>query len=94
MSRSHLLTKISLLTIIGLFLVQIFVSNQLATSGVQINRIQEQISLLTKENQLLKEQIDQKTSLSFISSQAAQLGFDQTPSTIALHNPSPLALNQ
>ena len=77
--------------ILGIIL-EIWLANRLSTSGEEINKLERLAINLRMQNQQLKNQIDEKSSLIFISSQAQKLGFDKI-SKIQYLKASDLALN-
>ncbi len=62
--------------IVGLFILtlsQLIVSNQLATRGEEIRKIETQITDISQENEILANQVSSYSALSAISQQASRL---------------------
>lgn len=78
--------------IIGLLtVVQVIVSNRLATSGVTLAKAQEELRDYKKENALLQQTYLEQAALTTVASQAAELGFKAGTAQVYLHIPVPLA---
>lgn len=65
-------------TVAVLLLIQVVVSNRLATAGVKINKIEEEIQDLALENTNLTEQIASASSLLTLREKATKLGYTRT----------------
>lgn len=76
--------------IVSLSIVQVTVSNNLSTTGVELAKIEEKITFYKKENAVLKEKLLISSSLDSIASKAAELGFVEEKSRVFLSKP-PLA---
>jgi cell division protein FtsL len=77
--------------IVSLSIIQVSVSNSLATTGIELGKLEEQITAYRKENKLLTEQYLTLSSFQNIASQAADMGFVEAKSQIVLTNPVPIA---
>lgn len=76
--------------IVSLSIVQVTVSNNLSTTGVELAKIEERITEYKKENIVLKEKLLTLSSLDNIASKAAEIGFIEGKSRVFLSTP-PLA---
>ncbi len=83
-----------IITIVALFIVRSVVANEISTSGVALGVIEDETKRYKTENTLLKEQINDLSSLAHIASSAGKLGFSQSKSNIALKRALPIALGQ
>lgn len=81
------------LIVITLFLAlsRVVVSNVISTSGVELGKINEEISTLRIQNESLKQELFSKTSLENIASEAAKLGFTDKKENFVLTSPLPIA---
>lgn len=61
--------------IVSLSIIQVAVSNNLSTTGVELARIEEKIATYKKENVLLRQKLLIASSLDTIASKAAEMGF-------------------
>ena len=77
--------------IIPAVVLEIWSVNRLATLGPKINTLEQAKAKLTLENQVLENEIAQKSSLSEVEDQSKQLGFQRIKSVIYL-GPDNLAL--
>lgn len=77
--------------VISLSIVQVVVSNNLSTTGVELAKIEEQIATYRKQNTVLQEKLLMASSLTIIASKAAEMGFVEEKSRIFLQT-SPLAV--
>ncbi|HCM37686.1 MAG: hypothetical protein UV61_C0002G0239 [Candidatus Gottesmanbacteria bacterium GW2011_GWB1_43_11] len=79
--------------VVVLLLIQVIVSNRLATSGHDITRIEQEIQTVNEENQLYAEKIASASALMAIADKAKQLGFVTPVNPIFLTRDLPVALN-
>jgi hypothetical protein len=63
------------LSVLILLVVRVYFSNQLAVSGSRVGYSNSKLADLKKEKSELENQLSQKSSLSYIESKAATLGF-------------------
>lgn len=80
--------KISILLFFIFFLggiLEIWLVNRLSTYGEEIQKIAKAIEVLKLENQVLKNQIDSRSSLKEIEVEAKKLGFQAVINTKYLH---------
>lgn len=89
----YLLTGMCI-TILGLGIAQVSLSNQLSTAGVELAKVQQQVDNYKRENTILEEEVLAASSFTNISAKAEKLGFIEAKTNISLTNPLPLALKQ
>lgn len=94
MKKTIRLIIMYVIIVVGLSVVQIFVSNTLSTDGIAMSMMEKKIQAYKKENILLSERIYTLSSLTNIASQAAQLGFTQSTGELVLTTPLSLAIRQ
>lgn len=94
MRRGILILTILILTIVSLFVARTVVSNKLSTSGVEFGKTQEEIGKYKTENLILSEKVYNLSSLGYIASAAAMLGFSESKSSFAVTAAVPLAIAQ
>lgn len=94
MKKPIIILTFLIFTIIALFGVRAFVSNKLSTSGVELGRVGDEINKYKTENIILSEKVNSLSSLLWISSEAARLGFSESKSNYALTKAKPIALKQ
>lgn len=90
MRRTMRFFSIILIVIVLLSIVQVVVSNRIATTGVTLSKLSEEVGTYKKQNAILREEILSSSSLMHIASEAARLGFVQSESELVLSSP-PLA---
>ena len=73
--RKKILPGLLVFVVLSLLILQVFVSNWLATSGLEISEIDHDIQNLTAENADLRQQIASASSLTTLRTKAADLGF-------------------
>lgn len=56
-------------------LVKVYVSNDLATDGIQLGELQEQTREIQKQNKILREEILKRSSLRHLTEEAEKQGF-------------------
>lgn len=76
---------------ISLLIVRSAVSNRISVDGIFLSKINDQIATLKVENSFLREKLYSESSLNFIASKAAVLGFVEEKSSFVLTNPIPIA---
>lgn len=91
MKRPAIFIAFNIIIIIALSIVQVVAANSISTTGIELGKIQDQISDLTKQNEVLHEQVLTLSSLTSISSRAAEMGFVESKSTLVISQPLPLA---
>lgn len=90
--KKYLLT--SLFTLVFLLLgTQIVISNLISTSGDQIQLLEQRKSSLNTQNEYIKKQIAQYTSLSNLYEKAQALGFEKNQSIVYLVPELNVAMN-
>ena len=94
MKKPILLLSILILIIVCLLGVRTVVTNRLSTSGVELGKTQDQIGRYKTENLILREKIFSLSSLSYVSSAAAKLGFLESKSNFAVSRTRPIAQNR
>lgn len=94
MKKIFILTCIIFIIIAALSVVRVYVSNQLSTTGMTLDRLQTEVMQYKKENIILRERVLAASSLTHIASEAAQLGFVPSGKDIYISAPLPLAYNQ
>ena len=77
--------------IVLLTIVHVVVSNMLSTAGVELDKLQTDLSLYQKKNTILRQQVLTDSSLMRIASAAAEMGFVDVQSNVYLPAPLPLA---
>lgn len=75
MKKPILFIVLIITIIVSLSIVQVTVSNNLSTTGVELAKIEEKITQYKKENALLQEKLLIASSLDTIASKAAGMGF-------------------
>ena len=81
-------------TIVALLLIEITLSNQIATKGTALLLIENNTDVLKNQNLIIQQQVLQASALTTIDQKAKELGYvaDNTP--VYITAPLPLALNQ
>ena len=77
--------------VLVLALAKIFFSNILSTAGLKLGGLEEQISYFERENNLLEEKTVRLSSLSRISKEAADFGFEKPSLVVNLTSEIPVA---
>lgn len=91
--KKPVLLLTSLLTIvIVLAVVQVIISNSLSTRGVGLDSLDQELTFYKKENILLKEKLLKISSLSYVASSAAKIGFIEEKSRIFVSSSLPIAV--
>ncbi|HUD09968.1 MAG TPA: hypothetical protein VMR77_04185 [Patescibacteria group bacterium] len=94
MQKPVLLIGILALTVFGLSIVRTYISNQVATSGVMLGQIQEQIDAYKMQNVLLSVNLYTKSSLTNIAEEASKEGFVEQTTGFVLSGQVPVAYKQ
>ena len=93
MRKTPLYTFFFVITLVSILtLLQIIVSNSIATGGAVVGQIRTEIAQVKKENGILREEIYQDASLTHVASAAAQMGIVEKSDELVLTAPLPLAL--
>jgi len=94
MQKPVLLITALALIVLGLSIVRIYISNQVATSGVMLGQIEQQVDSYKMENILLAENLYTKSSLTNIAEEAVKQGFIEQKSDFVLNGQVPVAYKQ
>jgi hypothetical protein len=94
MKKPALLIIILGITIISLALVRTFISNNIATSGVVMDTIQNKIEQYKLENSILAEKVYTFSSLTNISQKAYDQGYKDNVSDLVLSRKQAVAINR
>lgn len=81
-------------TILGLSIAQISVSNQISTAGSELAALQHEVETYERENTILEEEVLTASSFTNISEKAEKLGYVEVKTSVSLTAPLPLALKQ
>ena len=80
--------------VIALSMIKAIAYNRLSTSGVFVGKVEGEINSLKTQNAILSEEFLAESSLTNISSKAAELGFVEDDSLMVLGSSRPLAVKQ
>ena len=94
MKKYKLILKILFSFVILLSVLQIVVSNQLATTGIALGKIDDALKVYKEENEIIREKLLISSSLFQIASKAASLGFVEKKSQVVFIGSLPLAIKQ
>jgi hypothetical protein len=94
MKKPVLLISFLLVGVFVLSIVRIFVSNNIATSGVALGNIEEEAQRYKLENSILSERLYIYSSLTNIASKAYDLGYTDKKSNYVIGQQLPVALKQ
>lgn len=83
-----------ILVVAGLLFARIIMSSAFSVDGITLAAMNTQIANLDKENIRLKEEVYTKSSYTTIASDAAQMGFVEERTQIAVNGVSSLAIKQ
>jgi cell division protein FtsL len=94
MQKPVLLIGTLALIVFGLSIVRIYISNQVATSGVVLGQIEQQVDAYKMQNILLAEDLYTKSSLTNIADKASKEGFIEQKTDFVLNGQVPVAYKQ
>jgi hypothetical protein len=94
MKKPVLLISILLIGVFVLSIVRIFVSNNVATSGVALGKIEEETQKYKLENSMLSDKLYTYASLTNIYSKAYALGYTDKKSDYVIKQQVSVALKQ
>ena len=94
MKKPVLLISFLLVGVFVLSIVRIFVSNNIATSGVALGNIEEEAQRYKLENSILSDRLYNYSSLTNIASKAYDLGYTDKKSDYVIGQQLPVALKQ
>lgn len=77
--------------ILTLSLIQVVVANSISTTGIEIGKIDKELSTYKKKNAVIHEQVLIASSLTNVASVAATMGFDEAKTQFVLESPLPIA---
>jgi len=91
MKREKVVILSLTLIIFTLTIVRVVVANNISTNGLVLGDITAKNQIVARENMLIKEKVEELSSLNHIASVAAKLGFVGDTNVISLNSPLPLA---
>lgn len=91
MKKSVLLIFVLVLTVSVLSVIRTYVSNNIATSGVTLSLIEEEVGSLKTENAVLSQKLYESSSLTNVASKASTLGFVDSQTSFVLNSGLPVA---
>lgn len=94
MKKPKALLLINFCIIIFLSLMQVIISNSLSTKGLGLSSIENEKEAYKKRNSLLQEKLLSISSLAYIATEAASIGFVNDKSTIFISSSFPIARKQ
>lgn len=94
MKKQILLVTGLILIVFVLSIVRIYISNQVATSGVVLGQIEQQVDTYKMENIQLAENLYTKSSLTNIAEEAGKQGFVPQKTDFVLNGQVPVAYKQ
>ncbi len=94
MKKPILLIAILLVAVFTLSIVRIYISNQIATSGVVLGQVQGKIDSYKMQNILLAEKLYSESSLANIAQEVSKEGFVVQSSDFVLTGQIPVAFKQ
>ena len=94
MRKPALIIAFLVFVILVLTVVRISVANKIATSGVELQSIEDQVASLRKENLILQEKFLTLSSFTQIASKASELGFVPSKANLVISSGIPVAIKQ
>jgi cell division protein FtsL len=94
MKKPALIIGLLLFVAISLSVVKTFVSNNVATSGVVLSKVEEEIDKYKVKNALLSEKLYTLSSLTAISGKAKKMGYTKSRTDFVLNNQYPVAFKR
>lgn len=91
MKRPVFLIIFVFVTILGLAIAQISVSNQISTTGTELAALEHELDEYKRQNTILQEELLAVASFTNISEKAEELGYTEVKSQLSLTAPIPLA---
>jgi cell division protein FtsL len=83
-----------LIIVLSLSIVRIYISNQIATSGVVLEQVQSKIDSYKTQNIILAEKLYSESSLTNIAEEAAKDGYVAQSSDFVVNGQIPVAYKQ
>ena len=94
MKKSVLLIVFLIGTIIALSIVKTYVSNNIATSGVMLVKMEQAIGSLKTENALIAEKLYKDASLTSVYEKADKIGYVKNSPFYVVNSKFPIAARQ
>ncbi len=91
MKKLNIVIILLIISVIGLELFNIFLSNRVSTDSIEASQLQKEIALLTQKNNVLKSKIYSFASFDSVASRAAEFGFTEATDSISLDAPVQVA---
>lgn len=92
MRRTKLVITALTLIIFSLSVVQVVASNNISTSGIELESLQTEVSTLKRENAILRVQVLDSLSLASVTKKATKMGFVPANAHVFVEAKVPLAI--
>lgn len=76
--------KFVVLVSLVVWVIQIMVSNQLATAGSNLKKVDDRIKVISENNNRMERLITEKSSLLYLGKQASEMGLFVSPKLLTL----------
>jgi len=94
MKKSTLLIIVLVASIVALSVVKTFISNNIATSGVMLVKMEQAIGSLKTENALIAEKLYKDASLTSVYEKADKIGYVKNSPFYVVNSKFPIAARQ
>jgi cell division protein FtsL len=94
MKKPILFITTLLIIVLSLSIIRIYISNQIATSGVVLEQVQSKIDSYKTQNIILAEKLYSESSLTNIAVEAAKDGYVAQSSDFVVNGQIPVAFKQ
>lgn len=91
MKKYNLILTILILTVLSLSIVRAVLANTMSTSGILLSKLNLEVNFYKIQNEALEERFYSETSLTYLATEAAKLGFNDVKNNFVLTSPLPLA---
>lgn len=94
MKKPVLIITALVFIILTLSVVRIFISNNVSTSGMVLEKVTKELNKYKLENSIITEKLYTMASLTSVSDKAYELGFVDSKSGFVLNKQVPVAIKQ
>lgn len=94
MKKPAVIISILLFVIFSLSMVRIYISNNVATSGVMLEKVQNALTSVKLENIILSQKLYTESSLTDIADKAQSQGYIESKTDFVINGQLPVAFKQ
>lgn len=91
MNKTNIIIVFLIISTLLLEMVNIFLTNRMATDSIEASQLKKELAVLTQENNVIRAKVYELASYESVASRAAEFGFKEAGGAISLDTPVQVA---